>query len=149
MGQGTRNKGPVPLLRTAEGTEISDDNNKTGHLPQFFRSVVTSEPNLSPPICEDGETPTIETVFFTEAIFQKELHNLKESTSPGPDAMPNKLLKELTPELSKPLALFLQTSFAAGCLPTDWQSATVTPLFNGGNRASANNYRPVSLTSIF
>nr|VZH99437.1 unnamed protein product [Spirometra erinaceieuropaei] len=146
--QSTRNKDPIPLLRTAEGMEISDDMDKAEHLSQFFRSVVTSEPDFLSSICEYKETPTLEAVFFTEAIVQTELLNLKESTSPGPDAIPAKLLKELAPEMSKPLALSFQTSFHTGCLSSDWKSATITPLFKSGNRASANNYRPVSLTSI-
>ncbi|BHF84567.1 hypothetical protein SprV_0902771800 [Sparganum proliferum] len=146
--QSTRNKDPIPLPRTAEGMEISDDKDKAEHLSQFFWSVVTSEPDFFSPICEDEETPTLEAVFFTEAIVRNELLNLKESTSPGPDAIPAKLLKELAPEMSKPLALIFQTSFLIGCLPSDWKSATITPLFKGGSRASANNYRPVSLTSI-
>nr|VZI43866.1 unnamed protein product [Spirometra erinaceieuropaei] len=50
--------------------------------------------------------------------------------------------------MSKPLALIFQTSLPTGCLPSDWKSATITPLFKGGSRASANNYRPVSLTSL-
>ncbi|BHF64228.1 hypothetical protein SprV_0200722900 [Sparganum proliferum] len=50
--------------------------------------------------------------------------------------------------MSKPLAVIFQTSFVTGCLPADWKSATIIPLFKGGCRASANNYRPVSLTSI-
>ncbi|BHF80612.1 hypothetical protein SprV_0702374000 [Sparganum proliferum] len=128
--------------------EISDDKDKVEHLSQFFRSVVTSEPDFFSPTCEDEETPTLEAVFFTETIVRNELLNLKESTSPGPDAISAKLLKELAPEMSKPLALIFQTSFLTGCLPSDWKSATITPLFKGGSRASANNYRPVSLTSI-
>ncbi|BHF83594.1 hypothetical protein SprV_0902673700 [Sparganum proliferum] len=128
--------------------EISDDKDKAEHLSQFFRSVVTSEPAFFPPFCEDDETPTLEAVFFTEAIVRNELLNLKESTSPGPDAIPAKLLKELAPEMSKPLAVIFQTSFLTGCLPSDWKPANITPLFKGGSRASANNYRPVSLTSI-
>nr|VZI51327.1 unnamed protein product [Spirometra erinaceieuropaei] len=96
----------------------------------------------------DEEKPTLEAVFFTEAIVRNELLNLKESTSPGPDAIPAKLLKELAPEMSKPLALIFQTSFLTGCLPSDWKTATITPLFKSGSRASANNYRPVSLTYI-
>nr|VZI48564.1 unnamed protein product [Spirometra erinaceieuropaei] len=146
--QSTRNKNPVPLLRTAEGMEISDDKDKAEHLSQFFRSFVKSEPDFFSPICEDEETPTLEAVFFTEAIVRNELLNLKESTSPGPDAIPAKLLKELAPEISKPLALIFQTSFLTGCLPSDWRSATITPLFKRGSHASANNYRPVSPTSI-
>nr|VZI13162.1 unnamed protein product [Spirometra erinaceieuropaei] len=128
--------------------EISDYKDKAEHLSHFFRSVVTSEPDYFSPICEDEETPTLEAVFFTEAILRNEFLNLKKSTSPGPDAIPTKLLREPAPEMSKPLALIYQTSFLTGCLPSDWKSATITPLFKGGSRASANNYRPVSLTSI-
>nr|VZI50138.1 unnamed protein product [Spirometra erinaceieuropaei] len=146
--QSTRNKDPIPLLRTAEGMKISDDKDKAQHLSQFFPSVVTSEPNFLSPICEDEEKPTLEAVFFTKAIVRKELINLKELISPGPDAVPAKLLKELAPEMSKPLALIFQTSFLTRCLPSAWKSATITPLFKSGSRASANNYRPVSHTSI-
>ncbi|BHF68188.1 hypothetical protein SprV_0301122000 [Sparganum proliferum] len=147
--QSTRNKDPIPLLRTAEGTEIPDDKDKAEHLSQFFRPVVTSEPDFFSPTCEDEETPTLEVVFFTETIVRNELLNLKESTSSDPDAIPAKLLKELAPEVSKPLALIFQTSFVTGCLPSDWKSATITPPFKDGSRASANNYRPVTLTSIY
>ncbi|BHF64038.1 hypothetical protein SprV_0200703600 [Sparganum proliferum] len=114
-------------------------------------SRTTAAPQTRPrplKIVQDDETPTLEAVFFIEAIVRNELLNLKESTSPGPDAIPAKLLKELAPEMSKPLAFIFQTSFLTGCLPSDWKSATITPLFKGGSRASANNYRPVSLTSI-
>ncbi|BHF69550.1 hypothetical protein SprV_0301259600 [Sparganum proliferum] len=81
--QSTQNKDPIPLLRTAEGTEISDDKDKAEHLSQFFRSVVTSEPDFFSPTCEDEETPALEAVSFTKTIVQKGWLNLEESTSPG------------------------------------------------------------------
>nr|VZI31383.1 unnamed protein product [Spirometra erinaceieuropaei] len=146
--QSPRNKDPIPLLRTSEETEIPDDKDKAEHLSHFFRSVVTSETDFLSPTCEEKETPTLEAVFFAEIIFRNELLNLKESTSPGPDAIPAKLLKELASEMPKPLALIFQASFVAGCLPFEWKSVTITPLFESGSRASANNYRSVILTSI-
>nr|VZI33040.1 unnamed protein product [Spirometra erinaceieuropaei] len=121
----------------------SNDGTRAYHLKDIALPAESSQKDLG-----DEEKPTLEAVFFTEAIVRNELHNLKESTSPGPDAIPAKLLKELAPEMSKPLALIFQTSFLTGCLPSDWKSATITPLFKSGSRASANNYRPVSLTSI-
>nr|VZI31378.1 unnamed protein product [Spirometra erinaceieuropaei] len=146
--QSTRNKDPILLLQTSEETEIPDDKDKAEDLSHFFLSVVTSETDFFSPTCEEEETPTLETVFFTEIIFRNELLNLKESTSPGPDAIPAKLLKELAPEMSKPFALIFQTSFVTGYLSSEWTSATINPLFEGGSRASANNYRPVTLASI-
>nr|VZI33147.1 unnamed protein product [Spirometra erinaceieuropaei] len=60
--QRTRNKDPIPLLRTAEGIEISDEKDKAELLSQFFRSIVTNEPDFFSSICEDEETPTLEAV---------------------------------------------------------------------------------------
>ncbi|BHF75638.1 hypothetical protein SprV_0501873400 [Sparganum proliferum] len=76
------------------------------------------------------------------------LLRLKESKSSGPDEIPVKILKELANELAKPLSMLFHTSFETGYLPPDWKSAWITPLYKGGSRVSANNYRPVSLTSI-
>ncbi|VDL98320.1 unnamed protein product, partial [Schistocephalus solidus] len=90
----------------------------------------------------------METFQFTKEIIQEELLHLKEAHSPGPDAISAKLLKELASEMAKPLALLFQASFATGCLPSEWKTATITLLFKNGYRASANNYRPVSLTSV-
>nr|VZI47799.1 unnamed protein product [Spirometra erinaceieuropaei] len=73
-----------------------------------------------------------------------ELLRRKESKSPGPDEIPAKILKELAGELSKPLSMLFHTSFETAYLPPDWKSAWITPLYQGGSRVSANNYRPVS-----
>ncbi|BHF62260.1 hypothetical protein SprV_0200524100 [Sparganum proliferum] len=94
------------------------------------------------------DIPIIETVQFTEGMVLTELLRLKESKSPGPDEIPAKIVKELAGELSKPLSMLFHTSFETGYLPPDWKLAWITPLYKGGSRVSANNYRPVSLTSI-
>ncbi|BHF67014.1 hypothetical protein SprV_0301003700 [Sparganum proliferum] len=147
--QCTRNKDPIPLLRTAEGEHLTDDRAKADHLSEFFRSVFSSETGFNPSALQSFEdTPIIETVQFTEGMVLTELLRLKESKSPGPDEIPAKILKELAGELSKPLSMLFYTSFETGYLPPDWKSAWITPLYKGGSRVSANNYRPVSLTSI-
>nr|VZI42503.1 unnamed protein product [Spirometra erinaceieuropaei] len=108
-----------------------------------------SETGFNPSAPQSFEdTPIIETVQFTEGMVLTELLRLKESKSPGPDEIPAKILKELAGELSKPLSMLFHTSFETGYLPPDWKSAWITPLYKGGIRVSANNYRPVSLTSI-
>ncbi|VDN26184.1 unnamed protein product [Dibothriocephalus latus] len=80
----------------------------------------------------DEVVPFIDTVVFVEEIIQAELLNLKESTSAGPDAIPTNLLKKLVSKMVKPLGLLFQASFDTG----------------SGGRASVNNYRQMSLTSI-
>ncbi|BHF83910.1 hypothetical protein SprV_0902705800 [Sparganum proliferum] len=111
-------------------------------------SIFTKESAFLPPDCDIVNGPTIEHVSFAEAIVRKELLKLNESKSPVPDDIPPKLLKELAGELSKPLSMLFQASFEAGYLPADWKSARITPIYKGGSKVLANNYRPISLTSI-
>ncbi|VDN13862.1 unnamed protein product [Dibothriocephalus latus] len=64
--QSTRNKDPIPLLRTAEGAEISEGKAKADHLSQFFRCVETTEPGFPAHIYEEDLIPFIDTVLSTE-----------------------------------------------------------------------------------
>jgi len=58
------------------------------------------------------------------------------------------LLKECAEVLAEPLSMIFQQSFQSGCLPADWKSANVVPIFKKGKRGDVSNYRPVSLTSV-
>ncbi len=57
------------------------------------------------------------------------------------------LLNELAEEISYPLAKIFQASLESGRLPKDWLTATVSPIYKGGQRVDPKNVRPVSLTS--
>nr|VZI30396.1 unnamed protein product [Spirometra erinaceieuropaei] len=124
----------------ARGPELAFD--------RRFLDMALSESPFTPPDYDFDEGPKIESVSFDEATVRKELMTLNESKSSGPDDIPPKLPKELAAELTKPLSMLFQASFEAGGLPADWKSARITPLHKGGSKASANNYRPISLTSI-
>nr|VZI15775.1 unnamed protein product [Spirometra erinaceieuropaei] len=92
--------------------------------------------------------PVLDSILFPAAAVEKELKNLKEAKSSGPDNIPAKFLKELANELSKPLAHIFRSSFELGRLPSEWKTANIFPIYKGGARTNANNYRPVSLTCI-
>lgn len=148
LRKSTRNRNPIPVMQTDDGHEISDCKNKAEHFAEFFQSVFTIEPPFVATVDEVVEAPNIGDILFEEETIFQELKSLKECKSPGPDEIPAKLLKELARELAKPLSLVCQKSFDTGILPPDWKLAHITPLYKSGGRASANNYRPVSLTSI-
>nr|VZH97091.1 unnamed protein product [Spirometra erinaceieuropaei] len=92
--------------------------------------------------------PVLDSILFPAAAVERELKNLKEAKSSGPDNIPAKFLKELANELSKPLAHIFRSSFELGRLPSEWKTANIFPIYKGGARTNANNYRPVSLTCI-
>ena len=79
---------------------------------------------------------------------EKLLRNLNISKASGPDNIPNILLKECAAELSPVVTHLFQKSIDSGTLPQDWTSANIAPIYKKGDRHKAENYRPVSLTSV-
>ena len=78
------------------------------------------------------------------------IKRLKDNKSPGIDGITPKLLKEIAEEISVPLAIMFNLSLREGTVPHEWKHANVVrvPIFKKGNRCKAENYRPVSLTSV-
>nr|VZI41403.1 unnamed protein product [Spirometra erinaceieuropaei] len=92
--------------------------------------------------------PVLDSILFPAAAVERELKNLKEVKSSGPDNIPAKFLKELANELSKPLAHIFRSSFELGRLPSEWKTANIFPIYKGGARTNANNYRPTNLGDL-
>ncbi|BHF75663.1 hypothetical protein SprV_0501875900 [Sparganum proliferum] len=136
------------MIKRDDGVELYKDDEKAEHLSRFFQSVFTRDVAAPADHYNVDDFPTIDSVVLTTAIVQQELLKLKEAKSPGPDEIPAKLLKELATELAEPLCLLFQASLDEGRLPPEWKTAWISPIHKSGSRASANNYRPVSLTSI-
>ncbi|BHF60820.1 hypothetical protein SprV_0100378700 [Sparganum proliferum] len=111
-------------------------------------SMETEFRNRSASNAVETAGPVLDSILFSTAVVERELQNLKEAKSSGPDNIPAKFLKELANELSKPLANIFRSSFELGRLPSEWKTANIFPIYKGGARSSANNYRPVSLTCI-
>ena len=78
----------------------------------------------------------------------KLLANINENKATGPDGIPGKLLKICANEISEALSLMFQASLDQGCIPNDWKTANIVPVYKKGNRHEVANYRPISLTPI-
>jgi len=83
-----------------------------------------------------------------EKLIGEKLSKVNTSKSQGPDELNPKLLFELRNELCKPLTILFNMSIQTGAIPQDWRDACVAPLHKKGSKTKAENYRPVSLTSI-
>ncbi|CAM5094356.1 unnamed protein product [Natator depressus] len=76
------------------------------------------------------------------------LDKLDVFQSPGPDEIHPRILKELTEEISEPLAIIFEKSWKTGEIPEDWKRVNIAPIYKKGNKDNPGNYRPVSLTSV-
>ena len=88
-------------------------------------------------------------ITFSIDKIRKKLMELKDSSSCGPDGIHPSVLKHSADALAIPLNVIFNMSCNTSCLPSQWLTAHVTPIYkHSGTRLSTENYRPISLTSI-
>jgi hypothetical protein len=92
--------------------------------------------------------PTLDDLTIDVNGVTKLLRNLNPSKASGPDHIPNKILKTCAESIAPPLTCIFNRSIVTGQLPPDWRSANISSIFKKGDRNRAENYRPVSLTSV-
>ena len=139
------NVGVSPLK--AQGRLFSDSKTKAEILLRQFKSVFTQDNDT--PLPDITQTsPIINDIEITHIGIAKLLRDLKPHKAPGPDAIPNLVLKTCAESISKSLCTIYQSSVDSGSLPDDWLTANISSAFKKGDRHLAENYRPISLTSV-
>ena len=143
-------------LKDANGNLATDSATMATISNNFFVNVadgVTKRIPRSPKSPLDylnGENPNS---FFITPAAPYEMSDiidvLKTGKSLGPNSIPIKLLKILSPHISSPLSQIINESFLSGIFPAKMQHAKVIPLFKKGCPLTVSNYRPISLLSVF
>jgi len=138
-----------------KGQLHSDPKSKANILNHQFHSVFTEDPQIDEEQFSQGDYvksssnhPKAPDITITRNGVEKLLQSLNPHKSPGPDGISPKILKELSAELAPILTRIFAYSLNTGTIPEDWRKANVSPIYKKGNRYSAENYRPISLTCI-
>lgn len=79
------------------------------------------------------------------------LMKLEPRKAYGPDNISPMMLKMFStrvPSFVDCVFQIVDKSLQTGCVPQAWTKATICPVFKGGCREEAGNYRPISLTCI-
>ena len=132
---------------------LTSDTEKAEAFNAYFSSVFTRESTgcldrLDQELRATRSADKVKDVVLTEDEVYEELCRIDSSKASGPDEIPGRLLREGAPWITKPLLHLFNASLNSGKLPSDWTKANVIPVFKKGNKHSAKNYRPVSLTSL-
>ena len=131
----------IPILKS-EGKEITDAKQKADILNKQYISVFTDEnptlPSLGHSDIPDMPNVTIDIDGVTKL--------LRKAT--GPDLIPMCIPKEAASAMAPFLCFIFQQSIDNGSVPADWKHANIIAVYRKGSRTAANNYRPVSLTSV-
>ena len=134
-------------LKDKTGNIIQDSIKKSNILNEQFASVF-SNPKSEIKHNFPDSLPKMNDIKVSKAGVLKLLKNIKPNKATGPDGIPGKLLKICSHQLAEVFQLLFQASLDQGLVPKDWKKANVVPLYKKGNKNLAENYRPISLTSI-
>ena len=78
-----------------------------------------------------------------------EIINKLDNKCSGPHSIPNNLLKITADLIIEPLHKIISNSFNSGKFPDPLKISKVIPIHKGNSSEEVNNYRPISLLSIF
>ena len=82
---------------------------------------------------------------ITEFEVQNEMNNLNSNKSPGYDGLSARTIKQVSKEVSKPLAHIFNLTFTTGIIPEQIKTSLVTPVFKSNEENKFENYRPISV----
>ena len=85
---------------------------------------------------------------ITVAEVEDLLKNVDPTKSTGSDGIPGLVLRQSATVIAPTLQIIFNTSLCSGYVPKSFKLSYVSPLYKSGDKATASNYRPVSLLPI-
>lgn len=137
----------IPVLKQ-NGCDVSDNGGKCELFNSHFCSVFTNDNNILPDF-EDRTNVIVDNIVFDYALVSRALKRVSKSYSSGTDGFPSIFIKSISDSIVEPLCTLFNICFYTRKLPSCWLEANVIPIFKQkGSISSADNYRPISLTSV-
>ena len=125
----------------------TDDFEKANLFNNYFQgqTVLDDSNAILPELPEPSYLTSLSSIAFDPQEVEEILRTLKTDKASGPDGLSNRILKELSHELSSPLCSLFNKSLSLGKFPSPYKDANVTPVHKKGDLSLVSNYRPISL----
>ena len=138
----------------SNGKLLTDKSDIVQHFNNYFSNIGSS---LAKNLKTENINPldyvkSIKNSIFLKDVDSNEVKNIivtLKNTCPGYDNIHTKVIKSTYNLFLIPLTHVLNQSIDQGIFSIELKNAKIIPLFKGGDTMLLNNYRPVSILSIF
>ena len=145
-----------PSCIKIDKNKITDFQNITDIFNDYFTnigpSIASKIPKTSKKVSDFLKNRATNSVFFnptTKNEIIKVISNLNKGKALGPNSIPVDILKYNAEIISLPLSRIINASFHQGIFPDLCKLARVIPVYKKGDSFTVENYRPISLLSVF
>ena len=137
----------IPPLNV-NGDIYSDNTDKATILNYYLTEQLSlDDSNANLPADLNISDFTFNSISITANEVESVLKALQTGKASGPDAINNRILKELAKPLSFPLSDLFNASLIKGQVPALWKQANVTLTHKKNDPSDITNYIPISLLS--
>ena len=139
----------VPALKH-QGQLFSDNEEKAQILNDFFasQSSLNDTDSELPDMPMRNPDNVLDPRPFTSDEVATILVSLQGTKAPGPDQINNRVLSQISKEISPTLCDLYNSCIASDVFPSTWKEANVTAVFKKGDSSLSTNYRPISLLNV-
>ncbi|MCG8049353.1 MAG: reverse transcriptase domain-containing protein [Candidatus Thiodiazotropha endolucinida] len=125
----------------------SEELDKANILNNFFQSqcVLNEDGAKLPNILPTAVKTELRSIILTPHEVENILKLLPIGKASGPNDLNNRILRELSSELSYPYCCLFNQSLRTGSVPKFYKDANVCPVPKKGDPSLVSNYRPISL----
>ena len=136
----------IPPL-AINGCILNDDHDKARVLNEFFsrQSLLDDSNAVLPDLTPHATNSVLDTIIITPLEVESSLKSLDTCKASGPNGLSNRILKELSKELSTPLCSLFNLSLSTGILPISYKEANVCSVYKKDDPSLVSSYRPISL----
>lgn len=117
------------------------------NIPETITKNLPSQTDIATPVTQ------VNNVMFLKPVTRLEIteiiNSLKNTTSSGPDEVTTLLIKECKLNIAEILAYIINNSFRYGTFPELLKLSKIIPIYKKGENTLLDNYRPITLLSIF
>lgn len=142
-----------PKTMSYKGKSMSDHDSISNAFKELFKNnFATTLSNSFNKIDLDKvtyATTDINLPQFSETDIFDAIQQCKLSFVPGPDGIPSVILKNCGDSMVSILTILFNQSLKLSFCPQIWKTSYIIPIFKKGNRANIEDYRGVTIQSIF